>query len=133
MSERSAHTWKQGPLPSETKEPRSWRTRLDPFASIWDSEVVPLLAADTSNALEATTVIDELRRQHGDAYGPGQLRTLQRRMQEWRALHGPGHEVMFEQKHEAGRVGAFDFTDATELCGHGPRAKLSHTCCFSLF
>jgi hypothetical protein len=115
MSERSAHTWKQGPLPSETKQRRSWRTRPDPFASVWDSEVVPLLAADTSNALEATTVIDELRRQHGDAYRPGQLRTLQRRMQEWRALHGPGHEVMFEQKHEAGREGAFDFTDATEL------------------
>jgi hypothetical protein len=36
-------------------------------------------------------------------------------MQEWRALHGGGKEVMFEQRHEAGREGAFDFTDATEL------------------
>jgi hypothetical protein len=76
---------------------------------------VPLLAADTGSVLEATTVIDELRRRHGDAYGQGQLRTLQRRMQEWRALHGGGKEVMFEQRHEAGREGAFDFTDATEL------------------
>jgi hypothetical protein len=36
-------------------------------------------------------------------------------MHEWRALHGPGKEVMFEQRHEAGREGSFDFTDATEL------------------
>jgi hypothetical protein len=115
MSERSAYAWKQGPLPGETREPRGWRTRPDPFSSVWEPEVVPLLAADTGGVLEATTVIDELRRRHGDAYGQGQLRTLQRRMQEWRALHGGGKEVMFEQRHEAGREGAFDFTDATEL------------------
>lgn len=28
----SARTWEHGPLPSQTKEPRSWRTRADPFA-----------------------------------------------------------------------------------------------------
>jgi hypothetical protein len=115
MSERSAYTWKEGPLPGETKEPRSWRTRPDPFASVWDAQVVALLAADTRGVLEAKTVLEELRRQHGDGYGPGQLRTLQRRMQEWRALHGPGKEVMFEQQHVAGREGAFDFTDTAEL------------------
>jgi len=115
MSERSAYAWKQGALPSETKGPRAWRTRPDPFASVWESEVVPLLVADTAGELEATTVIAELRRRHDDNYGPGQLRTLQRRMHEWRALHGPGKEVMFEQEHQPGREGAFDFTDATEL------------------
>lgn len=115
MSERSAYTWKQGPLPSETKEPRAWRTRPDPFAAVWESEVVPLLRRDETGALEATTVLAELQRRHGDAYGPAQLRTLQRRMQQWRALHGPGKEVMFEQVHPPGREGAFDFTDATEL------------------
>ena len=115
MSERSAYTWKQGALPSEAKEPRKWRTRTDPLAEVWQSEVVPLLATDEGTVLEGTTILAELRRRHGDAYGPGHLRTLQRRMQDWRALHGPGKEVMFEQKHEAGREGAFDFTDATEL------------------
>lgn len=115
MSERSAYTWKQGPLPSEAKEPRTWRTRPDPFASVWDSEVVPLLRDDKDGVLEATTVLAELCRRHGHAYGPGQLRTLQRRMQRWRALHGPGKEVMFEQVHVPGREGAFDFTDGTEL------------------
>jgi hypothetical protein len=115
MSERSAYAWKQGVLPGDTKGPRTWRTRPDPFVSVWDAEVVPLLVADSDGVLEATTVIGELRRRHGDAYGLGQLRTLQRRMHEWRALQGPGKEVMFEQQHPPGREGAFDFTDASEL------------------
>ena len=115
MSERSAHSWKRGRLPSETREPRSWRTRADPFGDVWETDVVPLLRVDTESALEATTILGELQRRHGDAYGPGQLRTLQRRLHEWRALHGPSKEVMFEQRHEPGREGAFDFTDCSEL------------------
>ena len=115
ISERSAYVWKTGLLPSEAKKPRLWRTRPDPFSAIWDAEVVPLLAADDRGVLEGTTILAELRRRHGDAYSAGQLRTLQRRIHEWRALHGPGKEVMFEQKHQAGREGAFDFTDASEL------------------
>jgi len=115
MSERSAYTWKAGPLPSETKQERAWRTRKDPFEAVWDAEVVPLLVADEHSVLDATTVLDELRRRHGEAYGPSQLRTLQRRMHEWRVFHGPGKEVYFEQQPVAGREGAFDFTDATEL------------------
>jgi hypothetical protein len=115
MSERSAYAWKQGSLPSETTGPRTWRTRPDPFASVWDAEVVPLLEADTGGVLEATTILAELRRRHGDGYGAGRLRTLQRRVHEWRALHGPSKEVMFEQRHVPGREGAFDFTDASEL------------------
>lgn len=39
---------------------------------------------------------------------------MQRRVQVL-VSHAPGKEVMFEQRHEAGREGAFDFTDATEL------------------
>ena len=115
MSLRSGHAWKQGPLPSETKGPRTWRTRPDPFAGVWEAEVVPLLVADKAGVLEATTILDELQRRSGASYGPGQLRTLQRRLHDWRALQGPGKEVMFEQRHEPGREGAFDFTDCTEL------------------
>ena len=46
-------TWKEGPLPSETKEPRDWRTRPDPFAEVWEDEVVPLLERDEERILEA--------------------------------------------------------------------------------
>jgi hypothetical protein len=115
MSERSAYTWKEGALPSDTKDPRTWRTRADPFAAVWESDVEPLLRADEDGDLQATTILAELRRRHGDAYGPAQLRTLQRHVHQWRALYGPGKEVMFEQVHEPGREGAFDFTDAREL------------------
>lgn len=115
ISERSAYTWKQGALPSETKTARAWRTRPDPFAAVWESDVVPLLKSDEGSVLEGTTILAELRRRHGEGYGVALLRTLQRRVHDWRALYGPGKEVMFEQRHEAGREGAFDFTDAGEL------------------
>jgi len=115
MSERSARTWQSGPLPSETRQPRAWRTRTDPFGAVWRDDVVPLLEADEHGVLDATTILVDLRQRYGHAYGPQLLRTLQRRVRDWRALHGPGKEVMFEQAHEAGREGAFDFTDCNDL------------------
>ncbi len=116
MSERSARKWQSGPVPSEAKEPRTWRTRKDPFEEVWEADIAPMLVADEKSVLDATTILAELRRRHGDdAFGSELLRTLQRRVGEWRALHGPGKEVMFEQVHEAGREGAFDFTDCAEL------------------
>ena len=42
-------------------------------------------------------------------------RTLQRRMRDWRALHGSGKEVVFPQDHPPGREAAFDFTHTGEL------------------
>src|SRR5690242_2980673 len=87
MSERTARTWQRGPLPSETKGPRAWRTRPDPFAEVWATEVEPLLVADTEGKLEAKTIFEELCRRKPSAFEAGQLRTLQRRVREWRAQH----------------------------------------------
>lgn len=115
MSERSAQTWRDGLLPSETKEPRSWRTRADPFAEVWDEKVVPLLERDKKSELEAKTIIQELRKGDGQKFDDGQVRTLQRRMRDWRALHGPEKEVFFPQQHVPGREAAVDFTHGTEL------------------
>ena len=114
------------PGPSEAKGPRGWRTRKDPFEGVWTDEVVPLLEVDKEEVLDATTILATLRGRHGEAYGAGQLRTLQRRVRDWRALHGPGREVMFEQVHEAGREGAFDFTDCGELGVTIAGEKLEH-------
>ena len=37
MSERTARRWQPGgALPSTAKAPRSWRTREDPFADVWE-------------------------------------------------------------------------------------------------
>jgi hypothetical protein len=115
MSQRAARKWQKGPLPTECKKNRSWRTRVDPFAEVWESEVVPLLAADTEGKFEATTVLAELQRKHPGKYGSEYLRTLQRRVRDWRALHGPAKEAYFEQEHVPGREAALDFTHGTEL------------------
>jgi hypothetical protein len=115
MSARTARKWKKGPLPSQSRQEREWRTRPNPFAEVWDTEVVPLLAADTQGLLEATTLLEELERRHPGEYGPDKLRTMQRRLRDWRATEGPERSVIFPQEHVPGREGAFDFTDCASL------------------
>src|SRR2546426_12029718 len=110
MSVRTARTWARGPLPSAGKTPRSWRTRPDPFASVWEQEIVPLLTADDAGVLEATTVLDVVAERHGTRYGPSQLRTLQRRVRDWRALPGPGPEGYVEQGPPPGGGGGVAFS-----------------------
>jgi hypothetical protein len=115
MSERAARTWKEGPVPSARKTPRHWRTRRDPFAEVWAAELVPLLERDEARILEGRTLLAELEKKHAGRFGDSHLRTLQRRMRDWRALHGPEREVMFPQEHVPGREAAFDFTHGREL------------------
>ena len=43
----TAQRWEKGELPSQRKKQRAWRTRADPFAKVWEDNVVPLLEADT--------------------------------------------------------------------------------------
>lgn len=115
MSERTARNWEEGPLPSERNQRRHWRTRSDPFEEVWQSHVVPLLKADKKGVLRATTILEELDELFAGRFQPGQVRTLQRRVSEWRAVHGPEREVYFEQQHPPGREAALDFTHATDL------------------
>ena len=115
MSERTARTWKEGRVPSATKQPRWWRTRTDPFSESWEKEIVPLLEKDEEGILEARTILGVLEESRPGRYGESQLRTLQRRMRQWRALYGPEKEVFFPQEHVPGRECAFDFTHATDL------------------
>jgi len=115
MSVRSARKWEHGLLPSQRHKPHIWRTRKDPFAEIFESELVPLLAEDSKGVLEATTLLAELNRRHPGQFSKGQLRTLQRRVRQWRALSGPDKEVFFPQEHPPGREAAYDFTNCDEL------------------
>ncbi len=108
ISERSARRIdSHDALPSQREE-RAWRTRADPLGAVWDSEVVPLLEAD--GALGAVTLLEELQRRYPGSYGTAILRTLQRRLRQWRAVHGPEREVYFAQEHPPGRLGLSDFT-----------------------
>lgn len=88
--------------------PRGYRTRADPFEAIWASEVVPLL--EESPGLQATTVMRDLQERYPGRYGDGLLRTLQRRVRQWRASAGPEREVFFPQTVEPGWQMLCDFT-----------------------
>jgi transposase InsO family protein len=96
-------------LPSQRKEPRG-RRRPDPLAPYWDAEVVPILKA--APGIRVIGVLDELRRRHTDL-NPNIRRTLERRINAWRALNGPEQDVIFRQEHEPGRLGLSDFTDTS--------------------
>ena len=86
MSVRAARKWQSGPLPSSTKRRRSWRTRTDPFAEIWASEIAPLLSEDERGKLQAKTIFEVLVDKYPGDFEPGQLRTLQSRVHDWRAV-----------------------------------------------
>lgn len=97
--------------PLEKRAPRE-RRRPDPLAEVFEAEVVPMLMA--SPGLRPVAVLEELLRRHPE-FGAGIRRTLERRIRQWRALHGPEREVIFRQTHEPGRMGLSDFTDMTGL------------------
>ena len=113
MSERTARKYERASaLPSQLKQPRTHRTRSDPFADDWPW-IVGQLERDA--ALQAKTLFDLLCVRHPGQYQAGQLRTLQRHIQQWRALHGPAQEVFFEQVHTPGRLAQSDFTHMNDL------------------
>ena len=113
MDEKTARKWRRlGHLPSEPREPRQYRTRLDPFAGVW-REVEQLLERDAS--VEAKTIFDYLCRQNPEQFQEMQLRTLQRRVKRWRAQKGAPREVYFPQEHVPGRQAQSDFTYMNEL------------------
>ena len=99
-------------LPSQ-RPPRHWRTRADPLAGVWDTEVVPML--ESAPSLMAVTLLEELQRRYPERFGDAVLRTLQRRVGQWRAEHGNEREIYFAQEHPPGRLGLSDFTVADEL------------------
>lgn len=101
-----------GKLPSEMRAPRTWRTREDPFEEVW-----PVIASKLTEApeLEAKTLFEWLMKESPGGYEPGQLRTLQRRVRDWRATEGPDQEVFFAQLHKPGEAMQTDFTWCTEL------------------
>ena len=113
FSERTARRIDKDPrLPSQKTPKRSWRTRSDPLAAVWP-RALELLKID---GILAVTIFDTLQEEFGpDAVPDGVRRTVERRVAEWRALHGGDKEVFFPQRHEVGRQGLSDFTVADGL------------------
>jgi len=127
MDRKTARKYlKEGKLPSEMRSPRDWLTRPDPFEEHWPALAEQLRATPE---LEAKTLFEQLCEQHPGRYEPGQLRTLQRRVQRWRAAEGPDQEVMFGQQHRPGEAAQTDFTHATSLGVTIAGAAFAHLLC----
>jgi hypothetical protein len=113
MDPKTARDYLRDPrLPNERIKDRTWRTRSDPFTQVWE-EVREQVA--TNPGLEAKTLMEALQRKYPGKFADGQVRTLPRRLKQWRATDGPEREVFFAQQHVAGRLGQSDFTRMNEL------------------
>ena len=116
-----------GKVPSELKQPRTWRTRADPFEQDWEEIAERLVDAP---GLEAKALFEDLCERFPGRYQEGQLRTLQRRIKQWRALLGPDKVLFFEQEHRPGEAMQTDFTSVNELgitiCGEAFPHLLCH-------
>ena len=113
VDEKTARKYRDSDsLPSQRRVPHTWRTREDPFQDVWP-ELLELLRLNPG--LQAKTLFDDLQRRFPGRFPDVQLRCLQRRIKQWRALEGPPKEVFFAQTHEPGRLAESDFTCMAEL------------------
>jgi len=113
MDEKTARKYlKQDMLPENIKKPHTWKTRQDPFDSVWDELKEKL---EIAPGLEAKTLFEYLVEHYPGRFNEGQLRTLQRKIKRWRALEGAHKEVFFSQEHTPGKLCASDFTCMNHL------------------
>jgi hypothetical protein len=87
--------------------PRDWKTRADPLDGHWEAELLPMLEREPR--LAPITLFEALQELHPGAYDD-KLRTVERRVKDWKAQHGKPKEVMFKIQHEPGVLGLSDFT-----------------------
>ena len=78
---QSNRIFRQTRKPMNGSRNRDWRTRPDDFAGDWDKINIKLNANPN---VVAKDILDELIKDKPEQYNSGQLRTLQRRVNEWR-------------------------------------------------
>ena len=98
-------------LPSQMKKERYWRTREDAFKKVWP-EIEKFL--DGQPGLKALTLFNYLQREYPGKFKEGQLRTLQHRVRDWKAL-SKNKEVMFSQVIKPGVQSQSDWTCMNSL------------------
>jgi hypothetical protein len=89
-----------------------WRTRKDDFEGVW-SEITAMLTSQPR--LEAKTIFSYLLKKYPGQFQEGQLRTLQRKVKQWKGLSGGSKEVYFTQIHKPGVLCGSDFSHMDEL------------------
>ena len=122
----------------EPKKKKGKPGRESPFDPFWDTEILPLLEPDLAAKITPAGILDHLLDRHPEAFEGKQrkslLKTLGRRIKEWRAKYrrglperwkpcprsrGSGHRsrrrMIFPQDHPPGREVQVDFTDCKKL------------------
>lgn len=102
-------TYRRTKRKNRCRVPHTWRTRPDPFESVWpDVEA----ALEQSPHTEAKTLFVALQKNYPGKFSDGQLRTLQRRVKAWRTnfLHTqcdnlPSPELLVIEPQTATRPG----------------------------
>ena len=112
ISERTGQRIEAGNHRSNRGEVREPSPSRDPLADVWRQELEPMLRQEPR--LKPTTLFEYLQEKYPDRY-PQVLRTLQRRVRSWKAVHGPAQTVMFELRHEPGVMGLSDFTKVKKI------------------
>jgi hypothetical protein len=96
--------WRAGEVrPTHYRKPRPsrlYRTRIDPFESVWPELCQQLESYPDQTGLD---LFEQLQIKYPDRYLPGQLRTLQRRLKIWRAQAA---RRLIYSTHEISHVGA---------------------------
>ena len=87
MSVRTGREIEQGKRTDPRTKERGWRTRPDPLSQVWDTVLAPMM--QSSPELQAITLLEYLQEHYPSQYGDSVLRTLQRRVKQWKHLHGP--------------------------------------------
>ena len=108
ICERSGRRIEKGEVGSGHKPKRHWRTRKDPFAEVWESEIVPMLF--NTPDLQPKTLFEYLQDKYPGKYNNSKERTFQRKVKKWKSQYGKEKEVMFLQRQIPGRMGLSDFT-----------------------
>ncbi len=109
------------------KSQRQWRTRQDPFALVWETELVPLLYLEPE--LTGTTLWEYLDDRYPGQYPEKLLRSLQRRVKHWRASKVPGRLSFSASRCLPGTRGCPILPGRARQL----RSRVSHliTCCIS--
>jgi hypothetical protein len=113
MDRKTARKYRNlGKLPNQARKPRTWRTWPDALADAWPAVAEQL---QREPRLQAKTLWEWLQRTHPGKYPESMRRTFERRVRQWKALHGKAKEVFFAQQHAPGRLGASDFTSMNDV------------------
>ena len=119
MSERSARTIDKGQHYTQTPyKPRVYKTRKSPIDDIWDIDLEPMLKSNPD--LQPTTLLSYIQRTYLDdnnkpIYPSSCLRTLQRKVSKFKAMHAQPKDIIIPQKHFPGEQGLSDFTHMKDI------------------